>query len=244
MNIMKRIKDGANRATEKAQSVVEVNKINGYIAEIEREMDIHFLKMGKVFYEGYCSEDMRIAEKEMVALSKTCDQLGSEIDEFRGRIADLKKERLCKCGKVVALDVNFCPQCGTKMLEDQPKYQQENQVDDEKRTVYPEPMNSATIESILYEDAQEFLEEDVVEEVPQDLERERRQVEDLERERERQLELDRRIRYWNDNNHSAATEENDAEGTSDEKETFKCQICAADLAMGSKWCPRCGAEQI
>ncbi|HEY2492302.1 MAG TPA: zinc ribbon domain-containing protein [Paenibacillus sp.] len=243
MSFIKRIKDGANRATERAQSAVEVSKINGHIAEIEKEMDLHFLKMGKVFYEGYCSEDMRIAEKEMVALSKTCDQLKENIDELRGRIADLKNERLCKCGKVVALEVNFCPYCGTKMSEDQPKQQQENEVYGEKRTIYPEPMNILAPESLLYEDDEELFVVDDVEDVPQDLERERRQVEGLERERERQLELDRRIRYWNDNNHSEDNGLDDEEGVDKEK-TFKCQICTADLTLGSKWCPRCGAEQI
>lgn len=242
MNFIERVKDGANRAKGKAQSVVEVSKINGQIAEIEKEMDIHFLKMGKVFYEGYCSEDVRIAEKEMVSLSKTCDGLRADIDELRGRIADLKNERLCKCGKVVALNVNFCPHCGTKMSEDQPKQQQEKEVYGEKKTIYPEPTNILIPEMPLYEDEQEVL---VEEEAPQDLERERRQIEELERERERQLELDRRIRYWKDNNHSEANgldDEEDAEGAA--KETFKCQICAADLTLGSKWCPRCGAEQI
>ncbi|EGG34713.1 hypothetical protein HMPREF9412_0362 [Paenibacillus sp. HGF5] len=71
-------------------------------------------------------------------------------------------------------------------------------------------------------------------------ERERRHWEELERERERQLELDRRIRFWQENNQSQDYVGDD-EATRD---MVKCQICSVDLPKGSKWCPRCGAEQI
>ncbi len=70
-------------------------------------------------------------------------------------------------------------------------------------------------------------------------ERERRQAEELERERERQLELDERIRFWKENNDGKT----EAAGAS-QRDSVKCQICRADLPKGSKWCPRCGAEQI
>ena len=115
MNILQKLKDGANRATEKAQHVVEVNKLNSQISEIEQQKNSYYLQMGKVFYEGYRLQDMTMAEKEMVELAQTCDGLQEQMEAIRNRIAVLKNERVCDCGRVVALDANFCPYCGNKL---------------------------------------------------------------------------------------------------------------------------------
>ena len=241
MEFMQRIKSGANRVTQKAQNMVEINKIKTRITEVEREMDIHFLQMGKVFYVGYQTEDMSLAEIEMVKLSKACDTLWEDVEELRGRIAELQNERLCQCGHVVELNVNFCPHCGTKMSVSQPKPRQEKVSATEKQTIRPEELE---ILNPNYMDTNENEDEDDIESVekqPQNLERERRQVDELERERERQLELDRRIRYWKGQDDGELSLKEEGETP---EETFNCQICAVDLPLGSKWCPRCGAEQI
>lgn len=261
MNILQRLKDGANKATEKAQHVVEINKLNSQISDIEHKKSSYYMEMGKVFYEGYRSKDMSIAEKEMVDLAKSCDSLQEQVDELRNRIAILKNERLCQCGRTVALDANFCPYCGSKLgdltakteqwsepkeKETQPErkvlYSEEITVTEEDESPYiyrPEP-ESVAVEA--EEQQPVFDEEDeelrrIEEEVR---EKERRHLEELERERERQLELDRRIRFWQENNQSQENLPKDGEL----RDTVKCQICSTDLPKGSKWCPRCGAEQI
>lgn len=239
MNIIQRIKNGANRATGKAQNMVEVNKMKAQITEIEQEMDIHFLDMGKVFYEGYQLEDMRVAETEMVKLSKACDNLSGEIAGLRGRIAELKNEILCQCGHVVTLDVNFCPHCGTKMSEGEPEQRKGKVAFTEKKTIPPE--DQEILNPVYNDSVNEEESVDTMDDEPMDSERERKQAADLERERERQLELDRRIRYWKDSTHTEISMEEEEESSTD---AFKCQICAVDLQAGSKWCPRCGAEQI
>ncbi|MED5016220.1 zinc ribbon domain-containing protein [Paenibacillus chibensis] len=274
MNILQRIKDGANRATEKAQGAVEVGKLNGQIAEIEKEMELHFMEMGRAFYEGYQIEDLTSAEREMMKHSKACDSLQTEIDEIRQRIAELKNEKLCQCGRTVELDANFCPACGRNLrgethTEKRPEsraassaavfesedfgetkiYREpvvrnddfEDEDSDEVRLFHREETGASAERAYDFDDydPKSSWDEPDEEELYPD-ERERRQSEELERERERQLELDRRIRYWKDNN-DGPVEKPIADSTRD---TVKCQICRADLPKGSKWCPRCGAEQI
>ena len=51
----------------------------------------------------------------MVELAQTCDGLQEQMEAIRNRIAVLKNERVCDCGRVVALDANFCPYCGNKL---------------------------------------------------------------------------------------------------------------------------------
>ncbi|CAM3103595.1 zinc ribbon domain-containing protein [Paenibacillus sediminis] len=246
MNILQRIKDGANRATERAQNVVEIGKINSQISNIEREMDVHFTRIGEVFYEGYRAEDMSFAEKEMMELAKTCDSLYEEIEQLRERIAELKNERLCKCGEIAPLAANFCPNCGRKLVQVSNESNLETEQDDDKTVpVYLPKVEEKKAEVTRVTEADTIVFKQFVKAPEPASERSseetRRLSEDLERERERQQELDRRIRSWRQ--HLESTNEQSASVDTDQV-TVKCQICSADLSKGSKWCPHCGAEQI
>ncbi|MCG7386250.1 zinc ribbon domain-containing protein [Paenibacillus sp. ACRRY] len=264
MKLLQRIKNGANKATERAQHAVEIGKINNQIVGLQQEQEVHFTDMGRIFYEGYRAQDMTRAEKEMVDLSHLCDELQDEIDGLRSKIAELKNERLCECGHVASLDANFCPKCGRKLGEfksaastpgpasvrqeaavaqsaERPFYEDTTTIQDEVdedepyHTVIP---SIADLETESEFNSAEFTQE---EKEAFDAEWERRREEEMLRERERQQELDERIRYWKENNPIVNTVDVQTEVP---REMVKCQICASELPKGSKWCPRCGAEQI
>jgi len=260
MNLLQRIKDGASRVTEKAQSSVEIGKLNSRISDIEHEMEIEFMKMGKIFYEGYRSRDMSLAEGKMVEISRICSKLQEEIEQVRSQIAELKNERLCKCGHIVALDANFCPSCGRK-LEAEAKVNASaasgqyapRRVETDETMIYSAKVDLVKEAKPEFESEQAFNFEEVQdheEELPlpledyvgntQDSKRELQHADELERERERQLELDQRIRDWK----ASEFVETDPENNMDAKDMIKCQICRVDLPKGSMWCPRCGSEQI
>lgn len=250
MNFLQRIKDGAGRATEKAQHAVEINKLNSQIANIKHEMSVNYTEMGRIFYEGYRAQDMSIAEQKMMELSEACDELQEEINELREKIALLKNERVCACGHVSDLDANFCPKCGrpltaanaetyTPPAKPEAAAAEEVVVEEEKEELFPDLMldnDELPLDEDDY-DLKDFLPEEKEE---FDAEWERRRQEELQRERERQQELDERIRYWKENNEHM-DEPVKAEVP---RESVKCQICASELPKGSKWCPHCGAEQI
>lgn len=268
MSFIKRIKEGANRVTEKAQNSVEIGKLNGLISDIEREMELEFLKMGRLFYEGYRLKDMSAAEGKMVELSRNCSKLQEKIDDIRSKIAELKNERLCSCGEVVALDANFCPHCGSKLevasvakkspepptpvhpvhsiredvQEEDEYFGEEELTEAEKELAMKMGQKSVIYTEVTHPDEELPLEESIVQGQDQDAQLDPRQVDQLERERQRQLELDRRIRDWKANEHQ---EESAAKGEDDGlRDMIKCQICRTDLPKGSLWCPRCGSEQI
>ncbi|WP_150272130.1 zinc ribbon domain-containing protein [Paenibacillus tepidiphilus] len=258
MDFLQRIKNGASRVSEKAQSSVEVGKLNSQISDIEHEMDMQFLKMGKLFYEGYRNRDLSLAEGQMVELSRSCLKLQEEIDALRFKIAELKNERLCKCGHVASLDANFCPKCGRKLEEPapqkesaaytaQPVYEPEEEdefygaeeLTEEERELALR-MSPRTVYTEAQPSEKELAPEPYREEAPEGP-RSRREADELERERERQLELDRRIRDWR-----AGEPDEEASAIQEEglRDTVKCQICRNDLPKGSMWCSRCGSEQI
>lgn len=271
MNLLQRIKDGASRVSEKAQSSVEVSKLNGQISDLEHEMQVEFLKMGKLFYEGYRSRDLSAAEGPMVELARACNKLQEQIDGVRARIAELKNERLCTCGRVVALDANFCPHCGRK-LEPVP-LRKEPAADATAAPSTPAP--EAKVHTILQHDDEEdqfYGEEELTEEerelarrmeprtpyasVLPEIEQEeepeayepvaaggdRGRRDADELERERERQLELDRRIRDWEASRPADEPPVLEGET--REIVKCQICRADLPKGSMWCPRCGSEQI
>jgi rubrerythrin len=263
MNLLQRIKDGANRVTEKAQGSVEVGKLNSQISDIEREMEVEFMKMGRLFYEGYRLRDMSEAEGKMIELSRVCSRHQERIDVLRSRIAELKNERLCACGQVVALNANFCPHCGRKQEEPSfarkstpppaPVYNTVHEDEEEHQYYGAEDLTDAERELALkmgvspgYSEVKYSEDELPLEGYEEsgpgpEVDNDRRHADELERERERQLELDRRIRDWKvgEQQGPAATSEDNGQ-----REIVKCQICRTDLPKGSMWCPRCGSEQI
>ncbi|OWA35183.1 hypothetical protein B9G55_10935 [Saccharibacillus sp. O16] len=119
MNFLQRIKDGAGRASERAQSAVEIGRLNSHISDIQREIDVHLLRMGQVFYDNYRNPDTAPAEEEIMDLCTACDLLNEEILELRTRIAELRSERLCECGARLDIDAKSCPHCGRQFAEDE-----------------------------------------------------------------------------------------------------------------------------
>ncbi|WP_434748203.1 zinc ribbon domain-containing protein [Paenibacillus amylolyticus] len=271
MKLLQRIKNGANKATERAQHAVEIGKLNNQIVGLQQEQEVHFTDMGRIFYEGYRSQDMTRAEKEMVDLSQLCDELQDEIDALRSKIAELKNERLCECGHVASLDANFCPKCGRKLGESKPgaaatgvtgaaglakTAKQEAaaaqnpapeqsifdaQAMEKQEETEPYHTVIPSIADLETEPEYNGIEFTLEEKEAFDAEWERRREEEMQRERERQQELDERIRYWKENNPIVNTVDVQTEVP---REMVNCQICASELPKGSKWCPRCGAEQI
>lgn len=209
MNLLQRIRSGAGKATERAQNAVEINRLNGHVTDIEREIEVHYLRMGQVFYEGYRAGDMSLAEEEMTDLCKACDLLMEEIDEVHTKIAVLKNERVCECGTIVSLEANFCPNCGRKMEKLPTTIKREqgfgDDPDDERNSPIVYPTN---YESELDHDDEELHEVAVDEE-------ESRRAERLREEHERQEELDRLVRSWKEN---LGVDENP-----DEEEDFPAQ---------------------
>lgn len=247
MNFFQKIKNGAGKVTDRAQNVVEIGKLNTQISNIEREMGLYYQRMGEVFYEGYRLKDMSKAEKEMVELAKTCDLLVEERDEIRTKIAELKNERLCyHCGKVVAEDAMFCPYCGEKIVKAKAAemVRPTEKASEQPPTSITQILQSDELYKSSYSSAN--IEDTVIVEETHgsaavDEEAEARRQRELDRERERQEELDRRIRTWKEN---VDTKQETGSGIETGIPTVTCQICAAALVKGTKWCPHCGSEQI
>ncbi len=141
---------------KKAKDLAEVTKLNGQIAENERNIKNLYNEIGKYVYNNLREDaPAEIAEK-MTAI----DTALADITKFKSDIMKMKGQQACpQCGNEVALDVAFCPSCGSKM---------------------PEPVVDVVDEGEVKEVAEEVAEEvkDAVEEVKETVEEVKEAVEE------------------------------------------------------------------
>lgn len=112
MNFLDKIKQGATKATEKAQQTVEITRINQQINGKKREIENKYTKIGEFVFEAYQNGDLSRAELPIHNISNEIKEILKEIDALEQRVQVLRNEKQCVCGKIVAYDTRFCPSCG------------------------------------------------------------------------------------------------------------------------------------
>ncbi|RAP75277.1 zinc ribbon domain-containing protein [Paenibacillus montanisoli] len=118
MSFFDKVKQGASEAAKKAQQTVEITKLKAQISGKEKEIDKIYTAIGAAVYRAHQAQDMSLAEQEVGNCCKQVDELHVEIGQLEDRIKMLKYEKTCSCGKVVALDARFCPDCGAALGEE------------------------------------------------------------------------------------------------------------------------------
>ncbi|SFT03370.1 zinc ribbon domain-containing protein [Paenibacillus sp. BC26] len=120
MSFFDKVKQGASEAAKKAQQTVEITKLKAQISGKEREIDKVYATIGAAVYRAHQAHDLASAEHEVTNCCSQVDELQVEIGQLEERIKMIRFEKTCSCGKVVALDTKFCPDCGSA-LGDEPK---------------------------------------------------------------------------------------------------------------------------
>jgi len=119
MSIFDKMKQGASEAARLAQQTVETTKLRSKISTREKEMDRISTRIGKAVFEAYLEGDLSHSEEQVLAYCEELSELRDEITELESRIKHLKEEKTCVCGKVVGPDVNYCPDCGKRLIQPQ-----------------------------------------------------------------------------------------------------------------------------
>lgn len=121
MSFFDKVKQGASDAAKKAQQTVEITKLKAQISGKEKEIDKLYTAIGAAVYRGHQEKDFAITEQEVANACLQVDELNVEIGLIEERIKAIRFEKTCTCGKVVALDAKFCPDCGSSLAEEPPK---------------------------------------------------------------------------------------------------------------------------
>jgi len=120
MSFFDRVKQGASEAAKKAQQTVEITKLKSQISSKEKEMDKIQLKIGKAVYQAFTTGDLAQSEAEVMDYCEELVLLEQDIAAIDDKIKNMKSEKACTCGKVVPIDLKFCPDCG-KRFPDEPR---------------------------------------------------------------------------------------------------------------------------
>ncbi|SEO13814.1 zinc ribbon domain-containing protein [Paenibacillus sp. OV219] len=118
MSFFDKVKQGASDAAKKAQQTVEITKLKAQIGSKEKEIEKLYTAIGAAVYRGHQIQDFAVTEQEVGNACHQVDELSGEIGIIEERIKAIRFEKTCTCGKVVALDAKFCPDCGSSLGEE------------------------------------------------------------------------------------------------------------------------------
>lgn len=114
---LQKVKDGASKASEKAQHVMELNRIQSQIDARFKEWRDNTYEIGILAYEAYKEDNFSELKTKMEELANTNQAIEQEIDQLEWKRCELRNEKRCACGEVSPWESNFCAKCGEKLPE-------------------------------------------------------------------------------------------------------------------------------
>ncbi|WP_246070692.1 zinc ribbon domain-containing protein [Paenibacillus kobensis] len=121
MSIFDKMKQGASDAARKAQQTIEIARLNSQKSSREKDMTRLYTEMGEAMFRAYLTGETAESEEAVASCCEQLKTLKQEIESIEDRVKAVKLEKSCSCGKVVAINVKFCPDCGTRFTEQEPK---------------------------------------------------------------------------------------------------------------------------
>ncbi|NMM53147.1 hypothetical protein [Paenibacillus aquistagni] len=111
-----KVKQGASKASEKAQLVVELNRIQSQIDSRRKEWEQHAYEIGCMAFDAYKDQKMDTLREQMSELASANIRLEEEIEALEWKRCELRHEKRCdECGEISAWTSNFCANCGAKL---------------------------------------------------------------------------------------------------------------------------------
>ena len=114
----KKISQAGQTAVQKTKDITDIARINGMIAEEEKQMDNNYYQIGKL-YVALHKNDFEIDFEEMITAVFISQ---AKIEEYRKQIGDIKGVIWCeKCGAEISSNAAFCSACGAPALNKEEK---------------------------------------------------------------------------------------------------------------------------
>lgn len=140
----------AEIAVKKGGEVAEIAKLNISLKEKESELKKLFFELGKLTYA-------KASADEIAAKIVDIDDKKAEIDSLKLDIMAANGKTVCKCGKEIDLDDDFCKYCGAKVEKSvessEPKANEAAPIKDAEDTVAVKPLTPTefvdTFENIM-----------------------------------------------------------------------------------------------
>lgn len=113
----KKITETADMLTKKTEKVMEIQKLQNQIRNLERANERDFRDLGRMVYVAYKTDgDVKEPYRE---LCENIKQREENIDDMKDQLEELRGSGKCpQCGASVQENMSFCPQCGAKIVKE------------------------------------------------------------------------------------------------------------------------------
>lgn len=105
-------------SVKKTQNFTEVMKMNVEISEMEKEINVSYVEIGKIYYLKYAAE---AEDQEIIGHARKIADRLERIDMLQAQIRNIKGTVRCKnCGADMDAKAIYCNRCGAKQVPDIP----------------------------------------------------------------------------------------------------------------------------
>lgn len=107
---------------DKTGKIAKETKLKLKMNELKSQVNDIYEEIGRKVYEKHIREENISIKNDLEAECTRIDVLSDEINELLQECLNLKDKKQCpKCYKEIEVEDNFCPNCGEKQTEQQPK---------------------------------------------------------------------------------------------------------------------------
>lgn len=118
----KKASEAYKMTADKTGKIAKETKLKLKMNELKSEVSDIYEEIGRKVYEKHVREEDISIKKDLESECTKIDVLSDEIEELLQQCLNLKDKKQCpKCYKEIDREDNFCPNCGEKQTEEQPK---------------------------------------------------------------------------------------------------------------------------
>lgn len=114
----KKITETADMLTKKTERVMEIQKLQNQIRNLERASERDLKDLGRMVYAAYKSDGE--VKEPYHELCENLKDREEKIETLKNQLEELRGSGKCpECGASVQDDMAFCPQCGAKLVKEE-----------------------------------------------------------------------------------------------------------------------------
>ena len=118
----KKASNAYKMTADKTGKIAKETKLKLKINELKTKVNDIYEDIGKKVYEKHIREEDISIEKDIEEYCTKIDVLSDEIDNLLKQCLELKDKKQCpNCYKEIAIEDNFCSNCGAKQTQEQPR---------------------------------------------------------------------------------------------------------------------------
>lgn len=116
----KKITETADMITKKTERVMEIQKLQNQIRNLERANERDLKDLGRMVFVAYKTDgDVKEPYHELCENLKQREEM---IEDLKNQLEELRGSGKCpECNATVQDDMAFCPQCGAKLVKETPE---------------------------------------------------------------------------------------------------------------------------